>query len=55
VEVTGSKLLLLTTMDERDELETDEGERIPASDVMWLEAPESKYHSYWGGCWSDMV
>ena len=22
---------------------------------MWLEALESKYHSYWGGCWSDMV
>jgi len=56
VEVTGRRFPLPTTIWDGDEVYGGEGTVIiPASEVMWLEALESKYQLLDVGCWSDMV
>jgi hypothetical protein len=56
VAVTGSKEPSLTTIEEGVGYREEVGcERVRESDVMWEVAPESKYHSLFGGCWRVMV
>jgi hypothetical protein len=54
--VTGKSEPLPTTIDEGEGYRGDEAkERVEGADVMWEEAPESKYHLFWCGGLSDTV
>lgn len=56
MEVTRSKVPFLTTIEDGElKFEGERCVRIPASELMWFVAPESKYHSCDGGVWSVMV
>ena len=56
VEVTGRRCPLPTTIwDGDDESGVKGAVTVPASEVIWLVAPESKYQLLDGGCCSDIV
>jgi hypothetical protein len=55
VAVTGSKEPLPTTIDEGEGYGRDAKDKVPVSEVIWEEAPESKYHSLFCGGFNVMV